>query len=288
MSDRGTRAGRAGSRWYDGAELRRCPARARFGRARDRSGGAGQRLLARADHLPAWRDAGTAGLHRRCRERVVPRRRSRARGRRGSLLRERRPPARGHLRPTVSSTGSGVTTGTPARCGARRPGTTASCSRRRSSRAPPSSARRTAASSASPARASSASRASIPGCAGTSRSKRRGRSATVARGGKPRALGRYDGDGARWGVWWFWYPNGQLAREVEYESGVRTHGYREWYEDGHCCRTDGSYLGGRKDSHWRRSLDPNGRLVEDEEYRDGRPLPPAGMPGDGPVLESPP
>ncbi len=104
--------------------------------------------------------------------------------------------------------------------------------------------------------------------------------------GKPRALGRYDGDGARWGVWWFWYPNGQLAREVEYESGVRTHGYREWYEDGH-ARTDGAYLGGRKDSHWRR-WDPSGRLVEDEEYRDGRPLPPSGMPGDGPVLESPP
>jgi len=28
--------------------------------------------------------------------------------------------------------------------------------------------------------------------------------------------------------------------------------------------------------------------VEDEEYRDGRPIPPAGMPGDAPVLESPP
>jgi uncharacterized protein len=104
--------------------------------------------------------------------------------------------------------------------------------------------------------------------------------------GKPRTLGRYDGDGARWGVWWFWYPNGQLAREVEYESGVRIHGFREWYEDGH-ARTDGSYLAGRKERRWRR-WEPSGRLVEDEEYRDGRPVPPAGMPGDGPVLESPP
>ena len=81
--------------------------------------------------------------------------------------------------------------------------------------------------------------------------------------GKPRTLGRYDGDGARWGVWWFWYPNGQLAREVEYESGVRKHGFREWYEDGH-ARTDGSYVVGRKDSRWRR-WDPSGRLVEDED-----------------------
>ena len=87
-------------------------------------------------------------------------------------------------------------------------------------------------------------------------------------------------------MWWFWYPNGQLAREVEYESGVRIHGFREWYEDGH-ARTDGSYVAGRKDSHWRR-WEPSGRLVEDGEYRDGRPVPAAGMPGDGPVLESPP
>ena len=108
--------------------------------------------------------------------------------------------------------------------------------------------------------------------------------------GKPRALGRYDGDGSRWGVWWFWFPNGQLAREVEYEGGVRHRGFREWYEDGH-ARTDGAYLTGRKDGHWRR-WDAAGGLIEDDLFRDGVRVQPQGMSGDstgdGTVIESPP
>jgi antitoxin component YwqK of YwqJK toxin-antitoxin module len=104
--------------------------------------------------------------------------------------------------------------------------------------------------------------------------------------GKPRVLGRYDGDGARWGVWWFWYPNGQLAREVEYDAGVRSHGFREWYENGH-ARTDGAYVVGRKARRWRR-WDAGGRIVEDENYRDGDRLAAPIMPADGPVIESPP
>jgi uncharacterized protein len=98
--------------------------------------------------------------------------------------------------------------------------------------------------------------------------------------GKPRVLGRYDGDGARWGVWWFWYPNGQLAREVEYEAGVRSHGFREWYENGH-ARTDGAYIAGRKSDRWRR-WDSGGRIVDDNFFDDGgRPSSPV-MPGDAP------
>ncbi len=104
--------------------------------------------------------------------------------------------------------------------------------------------------------------------------------------GKPRTLGRYDGDGTRWGVWWFWYPNGQLAREVEYQSGVRHRGFREWYENGQ-ARTDGAYYSGRKDSRWRR-WSADGRLIEEQTFRDGVLIPPHSISGDGPVLESNP
>jgi antitoxin component YwqK of YwqJK toxin-antitoxin module len=104
--------------------------------------------------------------------------------------------------------------------------------------------------------------------------------------GKPRVLGRYDGDGARWGMWWFWYPNGQLAREVEYDAGVRNRGFREWYDTGH-ARTDGEFLAGRKESHWRR-WDAAGHLSEDNFFHDGARMTPPVMPDDGPVIESPP
>ena len=104
--------------------------------------------------------------------------------------------------------------------------------------------------------------------------------------GTPRALGRYDGDGARWGVWWFWYPNGQLAREVEYQSGARHGGFREWYPDGH-PRTDGVYFSGRKESHWRR-WDGAGHLTEEADFHEGAATPPPTLPVDGPVLQSPP
>jgi antitoxin component YwqK of YwqJK toxin-antitoxin module len=104
--------------------------------------------------------------------------------------------------------------------------------------------------------------------------------------GKPRVLGRYDGDGARWGVWWFWYPNGQLAREIEYQGGMRHRGFREWFENGR-ARTDGAYYRGRKDSHWRRWA-ADGRLTEDQTYRDGVLIPPRSISGEGPVIESMP
>ena len=103
--------------------------------------------------------------------------------------------------------------------------------------------------------------------------------------GKPRALGRYDGDGARWGIWWFWYRNGQLAREVEFEAGVRHNGFREWYENGH-ARTDGTYVSGRKDGQWRR-WDADGRLKE-ENFRDGVPVPASSLLGEDPVIQSAP
>jgi antitoxin component YwqK of YwqJK toxin-antitoxin module len=104
--------------------------------------------------------------------------------------------------------------------------------------------------------------------------------------GRPRALGRYDGDGARWGFWWFWYPNGRLAREVEYDAGVRHHGFREWYDNGH-ARTDGTYVSGRKDGHWRR-WDAAGHRMKGEDFRDGVPVAATNISGDAPVIQSPP
>jgi antitoxin component YwqK of YwqJK toxin-antitoxin module len=104
--------------------------------------------------------------------------------------------------------------------------------------------------------------------------------------GKPRTLGRYDGDGARWGVWWFWYPNGQLAREVEYQGGVRHRGFREWYDSG-TPRTDGAYYSGRKDSRWRR-WNAGGQLIEEQVFRNGSLVPAHSISGDSPVIESPP
>jgi hypothetical protein len=89
-------------------------------------------------------------------------------------------------------------------------------------------------------------------------------------GGQPRVLGRYDGNGTRWGVWWFWYPSGRLAREVEYEGGVRHRGFRDWYDTGR-PRTDGNYFAGRKDGRWRR-WDAAGRELGDEIYREGAPV----------------
>jgi antitoxin component YwqK of YwqJK toxin-antitoxin module len=83
-------------------------------------------------------------------------------------------------------------------------------------------------------------------------------------GGKPRVLGRYDGDGFRTHAWRFWYENGTLAREVVYDAGVRHGPFREWHENGR-AKTDGSYDDGERDGRWRR-WDEGGKLVSDQTY----------------------
>jgi antitoxin component YwqK of YwqJK toxin-antitoxin module len=77
--------------------------------------------------------------------------------------------------------------------------------------------------------------------------------------GKPRMAGSYDGDGLRTGTWRFWYESGGLAREVDYQAGVRHRAFREWYEGG-APETDGFYLDGERDGAWRR-WDPSGRAI---------------------------
>jgi antitoxin component YwqK of YwqJK toxin-antitoxin module len=89
--------------------------------------------------------------------------------------------------------------------------------------------------------------------------------------GKPRVLGHYDRDGLRTGTWWFWYEDGQVARQVDYDAGVRHRTFREWHGSGR-SKTDGSYLDGERDGQWRR-WDGQGRLVADQEYAHGM-LPP--------------
>jgi antitoxin component YwqK of YwqJK toxin-antitoxin module len=89
--------------------------------------------------------------------------------------------------------------------------------------------------------------------------------------GKPRLLGRYDHEGLRTGTWWFWYEDGQVARQVDYDAGVRHRTFREWHTGG-VSKTDGFYINGERDGHWRR-WDGQGRLVADQEYGHGM-LPP--------------
>jgi antitoxin component YwqK of YwqJK toxin-antitoxin module len=89
--------------------------------------------------------------------------------------------------------------------------------------------------------------------------------------GKPRVLGHYDRDGLRTGTWWFWHEDGQVARQVDYDAGVRHRMFREWHEGGR-SKTDGFYIDGERDGHWRR-WDAEGRLLADQDYGHGM-LPP--------------
>jgi len=89
--------------------------------------------------------------------------------------------------------------------------------------------------------------------------------------GKPRLLGHYDGEGLRTGTWRFWYEGGGLAREVDYDAGVRERLFREWHPNGR-PKTDGAYSVGERDGRWRR-WDEAGHLVSDETYPRGM-LPP--------------
>ncbi len=68
--------------------------------------------------------------------------------------------------------------------------------------------------------------------------------------GGPRLAGAYDSEGLRTGLWRYWYPNGRLAREIEFAGGVRDRAAREWYENG-APAADGFYAGGRRDGRWR-------------------------------------
>jgi uncharacterized protein len=82
--------------------------------------------------------------------------------------------------------------------------------------------------------------------------------------GKPRVLGRYDADGLRTGTWQFWYETGGLAREIDYDAGVRERLFREWHPNGQ-AKTDGDYSVGERDGRWRR-WDEAGHVVSDETY----------------------
>jgi hypothetical protein len=77
--------------------------------------------------------------------------------------------------------------------------------------------------------------------------------------GKPRMSGHYDGDGLRTGTWRFWYESGGLAREVDYQGGVRHRAFREWYESG-APQTDGFYIDGERNGVWR-AWDRSGRAM---------------------------
>jgi uncharacterized protein len=82
--------------------------------------------------------------------------------------------------------------------------------------------------------------------------------------GKPRALGQYDGEGLRTGTWRFWHPGGGLAREVDYDAGVRQRFFREWHANGR-PKTDGGYVVGERDGRWRR-WDEAGHVVSDQTF----------------------
>jgi hypothetical protein len=82
--------------------------------------------------------------------------------------------------------------------------------------------------------------------------------------GRPRVLGRYDADGLRTGTWRFWYEGGGLAREVDFDAGVRHRMFREWHPNGK-AKTDGGYDAGERDGRWRR-WDETGKLVSDQVY----------------------
>ena len=68
-------------------------------------------------------------------------------------------------------------------------------------------------------------------------------------------LGRYDGDGLRTGTWQFWYETGVLAREVDYDAGLRERLFREWHPNGQ-AKTDGAYSVGERAGRWRRWTRP--------------------------------
>jgi hypothetical protein len=82
--------------------------------------------------------------------------------------------------------------------------------------------------------------------------------------GAPRLAGAYDAEGLRTGVWRTWYPNGRLAREIEFAAGVRDRGAREWHDDG-APAADGFYAGGVRDGTWR-FWDRAGRLLRQIRY----------------------
>jgi antitoxin component YwqK of YwqJK toxin-antitoxin module len=82
--------------------------------------------------------------------------------------------------------------------------------------------------------------------------------------GKPRVLGHYDGDGLRTGTWRFWHRDGGLAREIDYDAGVRQRFFREWHPNGQ-RKTDGAYVVGERDGRWRR-WDEAGHLLSDQTF----------------------
>ncbi|HXU64581.1 MAG TPA: hypothetical protein VN962_22935 [Polyangia bacterium] len=92
-------------------------------------------------------------------------------------------------------------------------------------------------------------------------------------GGAPRLAGAYDAEGLRTGVWRFWYPNGRLAREIEFAGGVRDRAAREWYDTG-APAADGFYAGGLREGVWR-FWDARGRLIREVTYRGGAAVSPA-------------
>ena len=81
-------------------------------------------------------------------------------------------------------------------------------------------------------------------------------------------------EGLRTGIWRFWYPNGRLAREIEFAGGVRDRGAREWYENG-APAADGFYAGGLRDGRWR-FWDAAGRGREITYATDAGVVSPAG------------
>jgi len=94
--------------------------------------------------------------------------------------------------------------------------------------------------------------------------------------GRPRVAGSYDLEGLRVGIWRFWFEDGRPAREIEYLSGVRERGAREWYPGGGPA-AEGGYLAGERDGRWR-FWDERGRSTLDVIYEDGvRVAPPAAV-----------
>jgi hypothetical protein len=92
-------------------------------------------------------------------------------------------------------------------------------------------------------------------------------------GGALRLAGAYDADGLRTGVWRFWFPNGRLAREIEYSAGVRDRAAREWHDNG-APAAEGFYTGGRREGRWR-FWDASGRLIRQVAISGGAPVSPA-------------
>ena len=88
--------------------------------------------------------------------------------------------------------------------------------------------------------------------------------------GRPRAVGTYDADGLRTGVWDFWYEDGRPEREVEYLAGVRERESRSWHPNGQPA-SQGSYVAGERDGVWR-WWDASGRPLGETIYRDGKKI----------------